>query len=148
MNKKPSRVNPAHEVMTLRDAMNRLFEESFVQPFFERGEGISPAVDVCETPTSYIIEASLPGLKAEDLNITVEKSVLTISGELRKEEETTERNYHRIERRFGTFERSFTLPGNARFDEIKATLKNGVLSVEIPKAEQEKPRQINVKVEG
>lgn len=141
---------PFQDVLTLREAMNQLFEESVVRPNQSgrsSSERFVPAVDLSETDNAYIVEASVPGMKAEDLNITVENNVLYISGEIRQEKKTEEQNYHHVERRFGRFQRSLTLPNTVKFDEISASLNNGVLHLEIPKADEVKPRQISVKVE-
>jgi HSP20 family protein len=136
------------DALSLRDAMNRLFEESFVPGAnFQRGrQGFAPAIDLSETENAYLVEAAVPGLKAEDLNINVENNVLTISGEIKQEQESNERNYHRVERTFGSFQRTMTLPNTVKVDDIKATLKDGVLHLEIPKAEEVKPRRIQINV--
>ncbi|RRR65333.1 MAG: Hsp20/alpha crystallin family protein [Candidatus Viridilinea halotolerans] len=140
-----SRWDPIQEAVTLREAVNRLFEESFVPSTPARG-GLVVAMDLSETAESYLIEAAVPGLKADDLSITFENGVLTISGEVRQHEESKERNYHRIERRFGRFSRSVSLPTSVRGDAITAHLEHGVLALSIPKAEEVKPRKITVNV--
>lgn len=142
------RRDPFQEMLSLRDAMNQLVEESFVFPA-SRGlaaHGFAPAIDLSETAEAYIVEATVPGLKAEDVNVTFENNILTISGEIRQEQEQKERNYHRLERRFGSFQRSMTLPNAVKADAISATLTDGILRLEIPKAEEVKPRRINVAV--
>lgn len=142
-----TRWDPFQEAMTLREAVNKLFEESLVPNVPARNGGsFAPALDLSETADAFIVEAAVPGLKAEDLNITFENSVLTISGEVRQSEETKERNYHRIERRYGRFARSVGLPTSVRGDAIEARLENGVLHLNIPKAEELKPRKITVNV--
>jgi HSP20 family protein len=142
-----TRWDPFQEAMTLREAVNRLFEESMVPSASVRnGGGFAPALDLSESADSYTIEASVPGLKAEDLNITFENGVLTISGEVRQSEESKERNYHRVERRYGRFSRSVNLPTSVRGDAISAKLENGVLMLNVPKAEEVKPRRITVNV--
>lgn len=143
-----TRWDPLNDMMTLREAMNQLFEESFVSPVTSRrGQGFVPALDLSETEDGYRVEAVVPGLKPEDLEITVENNVLTIKGEVRQEQEDRKRNYHRVERRFGSFQRSIALPTTVRTDQINATLENGILRLEIPKAEEVKPRRINVSVD-
>ncbi|HMP39648.1 MAG TPA: Hsp20/alpha crystallin family protein, partial [Roseiflexaceae bacterium] len=130
-------------------AMNQLLEESYVRPGSPRGAaGVVPALDLSETEDAFHIEMAVPGLKHEDLEITFENNILTIKGELRKEEESTKRNYHRVERRFGVFQRSLTLPSRINPEAINAALNNGVLRVDIPKAEEVKPRRISVAVEA
>lgn len=141
-----TRWDPYQEMLSLREAMNQLFEESFVRPILTRNGSFVPAVDISETDDSYIVEAAVPGLRPEDLEVTVENGVLTIKGEVRQETEEKKRNFHRVERRFGSFARSLALPNQVRSDEIQATLNNGVLRLEIPKAEEVKPRKINITV--
>ncbi len=143
-----NRWEPFQDALTLREAMNQLFEDSFVrdQPASRNGKGFVPALDLSETPDAFVVEAALPGLKPEDLNITVENNVLTISGEMRQSNQTKERNYHRVERRYGSFQRTVSLPNTVKADAINASLENGVLHLNIPKAEEVKPRRINVNV--
>lgn len=142
-----SRWDPFQDMLSLREAMNQLLEDSVVQPHTGRSQlGFVPAMDLSETVDAFIVEASVPGLKANDLNITIEDNVLTISGELHEESERKERNYHRIERRFGKFERRVALPTSVKADAISASLNEGILHLEIPKAEEVKPRRITVNV--
>lgn len=142
-----SRWDPYQDMLSLREAMNQLMEESFVRPNGTRGgQGYAPALDLSETKDGYFVEAAVPGLKPEDLEITVENNILTIKGETRQDTEDKQRNYHRIERRFGSFQRSITLPNTVKADAIKANLEQGVLKLEIPKAEEVKPRKISVNV--
>lgn len=143
-----TRWDPLQDMLSLREAMNQLMEESFVRNPVSSGQGFIPAMDISETPEAFVVEAAVPGLKAEDLNITVENNVLTISGEIKHEEEQKERNYHRIERRFGSFQRAMTLPNTVKAENISATLEHGVLHLSLPKAEEVKPRRINVAVGG
>lgn len=142
------RQSPWQGTVSLRDAMNQLLTDSFVQfPFAAGSEhGAMPAVDLSETPDAYIVEAAVPGLKAEDLNITFEGNVLSISGEIKRESEKKERDYHHTERYFGKFQRALTFPNTVKADDIKASMNEGVLRLEIPKAEEVKPRQITVNV--
>lgn len=141
-----TRWDPYQEAVTLREAVNRLFEESFVPTSTGRNGGYIPALDLSETPEGYFVDLAVPGLKAEDLNVTLENGVLTISGEVKQEAATKERNYHRVERRYGRFSRSVTLPATVRGDAIEAKLESGVLHLSIPKAEEVKPRKITVNV--
>jgi HSP20 family protein len=103
-----------------------------------------PQVDVAESETGYEVVVEVPGLSKNDINISVEDGYLTISGERKQEEKTDKKNYHRIERYYGKFERSFHLPEEVKADEIKANYKNGVLKVEIPKTEKQLPKQIAI----
>ncbi|MEO7912669.1 MAG: Hsp20/alpha crystallin family protein [Roseiflexaceae bacterium] len=140
-----TRWDPFQDVLSLREAMNQLMEESFVRPNTTQGaQNFVPALDLSENAEGYLVEAALPGLKPEDVEITVENNVLTIKGETRQEVDDQKRNFHRIERRFGTFQRTVGLPTTVRADAIQASLTNGVLRLEIPKAEKVKPRKISV----
>ena len=140
-----TRWDPFQDVLSLREAMNQLMEESFVQPTAAQGgKNFVPALDLSETAEGYLVEAALPGLKPEDVEITVENNVLTIKGETRKETDDKQRNFHRVERRFGSFQRTIGLTTTVKADAIQASLTNGVLRLEIPKAEEVKPRKISV----
>ena len=142
-----TRWDPVQEMMTLREAMNQLFEDSFVRPTGARGgQSFVPALDLSETQDGFVVEASLPGLNPDDLEITLENNVLTIKGQTRRENEDTKRNFHRVERSFGSFQRTIGLPSTVKADQIKASLSNGILRLDIPKAEEVKPRKINVSV--
>ncbi len=142
-----TRFDPFGEMMTLREAMNSLFEDSFVNSSATRGQASSMPLDIAETRDGFIVEASLPGVKSEDLDITIQDNVLTISGETRQEQRSGEKaNYHRIERRYGRVARSLSLPTQVQPDNVQATLNNGILRLEIPKAEAVKPRKISVNV--
>jgi HSP20 family protein len=125
-----------------------------VENFFERfGLGVTgdcvwnPSVDVEETEEGYEVKAELPGMKKEDIHILLEDGVLVLKGEKKQESETKKKNFHKIERSYGRFERSFRLPDNAKSDGIRAKVDNGVLSIFIPKSEEAKPKEIQVAVE-
>jgi HSP20 family protein len=143
-----SRWDPFQDMLSLREAMNQLLEDSFVRTpgTLYSGMDFAPALDLSETPDAFIVEAAVPGLKAEDLSITVENNILTINGEVHQEQETKERHYHRVERRYGKFQRALTLPTTVKADAIAARLEHGVLRLSIPKAEEVKPRRITVSV--
>ena len=142
-----TRWDPFQDMLSLREAMSQLMEESFVQPTAAQGgKNFVPALDLSETAEGYLVEAALPGVKPEDVEITVENNVLMIKGETRQEVDEQKRNFHRIERRFGTFQRTIGLPTTVKADAIQASLTNGVLRLEIPKAEEVKPRKISVNV--
>ena len=139
-----TRFDPFGEAMTLREAMNSLFEDSFVNPV-GRSQGGSMPLDVAETKDAFIVEAALPGVKPEDLDVTIQDNVLTITGVSRQEDRSGEKpNYHRVERRFGRMTRSISLPTQVQSDKVEANLTHGVLHLSIPKAEAVRPRKIAV----
>ena len=105
-----------------------------------------PRVDIEERADKFAIAVELPGVSKEDVKITLESNILTIKGEKRQEKEQKGRNYHRLERSYGSFQRSFTLPMTVRNDRIDASFQDGVLSIALPKSEEAKPRTIEVKV--
>lgn len=147
-----TRFDPLSEMVSLRSAMDRLFEDSFVTPLSFRtiagGDGIAPPIDVHETPDDIVLNASLPGMKAEDLDITMTGRSLTLRGELKADEEISRDQYLYRERRFGTFSRTVQLPVAVEGDRAEATFADGVLSLRIPKAEEVKPRQIRINAGG
>lgn len=134
-----------------RSPFDRLFNQAFndfLQPIATEevsNRRFLPAVDIRETPDALTLTAELPGLSREDVHITLENSVLTISGERKFEKDTKEENYHRIERSYGTFSRSFTLPSNVRGEQVNAAFKDGVLTITLPKTDEAKPRKIEIK---
>jgi HSP20 family protein len=105
-----------------------------------------PSVDVSETDGEYQIKAEIPDVKKEDVKVTVEDGVLTIQGERKQEKEVTGKKYHRVERSYGSFVRSFTLPDLVDEEKVKAEFKDGVLNLQLPKSEKAKPKAIEVKV--
>jgi HSP20 family protein len=105
-----------------------------------------PLADITEDDKEYVIKAELPDVKKEDVKVTVENGVLTIAGERRFEKEETKKKYHRVERAYGSFVRSFALPDLAEGDRVKAEFKNGMLTVHVPKSEKARTKQIEVKV--
>jgi HSP20 family protein len=105
-----------------------------------------PLADITEDEKEYLIKAELPEVKKEDVKVSVENGVLTISGERKFEKEEKKRKYHRVERGYGTFVRSFALPDDADAGKVQAEFKNGVLTVHLPKSEKAKPKQVEVKV--
>ncbi len=143
------RFDPERELWSLRDAMNRLMEESFVLPSMIgeiRGTGRAwgLAVDMFETNDHLVVKASAPGVKPENLNITVQGETLTIKGETREEHEQKAGHYYYRERRQGAFSRSLALPFPIQSEKVEATVENGVLTLTLPKAEAIKPRSIKV----
>jgi len=143
--------DPFRDVATLQDRINRLFNESFGQTRDLNDDmkacAWSPAVDIYETEGELVLKAELPGIQKEDVSVEVKDNVLTLKGERFPEPEVDADKYYRKEICFGTFERSFTLQDRIQPELIKATFKNGVLIVKIPRPQLEKPKQINVEVE-
>ncbi len=131
------------------ERMTRLFDEIF--PRTLRGEiesfgSWSPAVDIYETPEEVVIEAEVPGVEKDNIKIEYANGVLTIKGERKMEKEIKEENYHRLERSYGVFQRSFSIPSTVDPEKITATYKNGVLKIELPKQERAKPKEIKIEV--
>ncbi len=144
-----TRWDPFREMMALRNTMERLMED-VERPLWraETSEFLRLAVDVSETDDSFIVKASLPGINPEDLDISMTDNVLTIKGEIKMEEEKEGEKYHIRERRFGRFMRSLTFPVPVDADKIEATYENGVLTLVLPKAEEAKPKKIEIKTNG
>ncbi len=140
------RWEPFRDVMTLRDAMDKLFEDSFVRParmWAEEGFGMLP-LDVFQTDNDVVVKASLPGFKPEEVDISITGDTLTIKGERKEEKEEKEKDYLMKERYYGSFSRTVTLPVEIQSDKSEATFENGVLTLTMPKAEEVKPKQIKV----
>lgn len=127
-----------------------VFDRFFHQPATQGLAVWAPAVDVRETNDELHVTAELPGLRSEDVSVTVENGVLTISGEKKQEvqEGKEDGNYYLFERHYGRFERSFTLPRTVNADQVKARFENGILTVSLPKAEEAKPRKVQIEVNG
>ena len=142
------RWDPFREMVSLRDAMDRLFEESFVRPrgWIAPAEGVaSLAVDVHESDDDLTVRASIPGVKPEDIDISITGDTLTIKGETREEKEEKTGNYHLRERRYGAFQRTVSLPTQVNADKASAEFENGVLTLTLPKVEEVKPKSITIK---
>ena len=129
----------------LENQLDRLFED-FLSPAPLRSEwsALTPAVDVEETPDAYVFRADVPGVSSKDVKVTVHGDTLTLRGERKREEKTSDGSRHRVERAYGSFERSFTLGLPVRADQVKASYKDGVLEVRVPKADEAKAREIEV----
>ena len=144
------RWEPVRELSTLQNEMNRLFSTFFDTPGDSGGNGglrrWVPAMDLVETDEHFVLRADLPGLAEGDVNIEVEDRVLTVSGERKAEHESTQDGYHRVERAFGAFSRSLTLPQGVDPEAVTASFDRGVLEIRIPKPEQRKPRKISIGV--
>ncbi len=150
-----TRWEPLREMATLTDRMNRLFDEVWGRPLRRGGDDDSamigawaPAVDVLETKDGLQLTAELPGIDPKNVEVTVENGVLSLRGERSFEKAAEGETYHRVERVYGTFERSFTLPTSVDPDKIKAQFKNGLLTLTIPKREEAKPKPIKIQVES
>ena len=133
----------------IQNDVSRIFDHLLDRPFFDGDElrGIwSPSVDIAETENELIVTADLPGVNKDDIKVNVGDNVLTFSGERKREEKSGKGNLHRLERTYGSFSRSFSLSAAVVADEIKATYKDGVLRLTLPKVEEAKPRQIAVEV--
>ncbi|HEX2990740.1 MAG TPA: Hsp20/alpha crystallin family protein [Anaerolineales bacterium] len=141
------RWEPAREMMTLREAMDRLFDDAFTRPLSVRDgwSMASPAIDMYQTDNEVVVRASIPGIKAEEVQINVTGDVLTLKGEVNQEEERKDRAWHIREQRFGSFERSVALPTSVKSDQAEAVFENGILTITLPKADEVKPRTINIK---
>ena len=139
------RWEPARDMMTLREAMDRLFDDAFTRPFSLRDGWTVPAIDMYQTDDEVVVKAALPGIKADEVQINITGEVLTLKGEVRHEEDKKEKAWHIHEQRWGSFERSLVLPTEVVADKTKAEFENGVLTITLPKAEEVKPKVINIK---
>jgi HSP20 family protein len=139
------RWDPGREVDTLQTEMNRVFDAFFGN---RPGNGMSrrwvPAMDLVEDKDNLVLRADLPGLSEDDVNIEVKDGVLTVSGERKTEEKKEEEGYYRVERAFGSFSRSLTLPQGIDPEQVHAEFDNGVLEVRIPKPEERKPHRVAI----
>jgi HSP20 family protein len=147
------RWEPFRDMLTLQDRMNRLFDESFrtargggAEEDWALGGSWAPLVDIYEREGNIVLKAELPGVDPKDVDIRVENNVLTLRGERKFDDEVKRDNYHRVERAYGAFSRSFTLPNVVDTGDIKAEYRDGVLSVTLPKRAEAKPRQISISV--
>ena len=142
------RWSPMREMVTMQDRLNRFFDDSYTRAGFNNDEiemtSWHPMVDIYDRDEKIVINAELPGLEKKDISIDVKDRVLTLKGERAYDNETKDEKYYRRERAFGKFQRSFTLPDGLDPEKIKAEYKDGLLSVEIPKSEKEKPKQITI----
>jgi HSP20 family protein len=140
------RWDPFREAISLRDAMNSLLQDSFVRPGGSASGGgtLTLPLDVCETENEFVIKASLPGVKPDDVQITVHGDTLTIRAEGKVEEEKKGEHWHLRERRFGAFQRSVSLGSPVSADRATAHHEHGVLTLTLPKAEEAKPKQIKI----
>ena len=138
------RWEPASEMMTLREAMDHLFNDAFTRPLTLRDGWSAPAIDMYQTDNEIVVKASLPGVKADEVQINITGEVLTLKGEMKHEEEKKDKAWHIREQRWGAFERSIALPTDVVSDKAKAEFENGILTITLPKAVEAKPKAIDI----
>ncbi len=143
-----TRWEPMRDMVTLRDAMDRLFDDAFTRPGGltngGRGRGL-PAVDMYETENDVVVKMAVPGIKPEDVQISVTGDTLSVKGEIKENTDNKDKAYHIREQRWGSFERVLTLPTDVKSEKASAEFENGVLTITLPKAEEVKPKTISVK---
>jgi len=145
------RWEPFRDLLTLQDRMNRMFDESYrgrsaSSDDWALGGSWAPAVDIYEHEGNIVLSAELPGVDAKDVDVRVENNVLTLRGERKWNSDVQQESYHRVERAYGSFTRSFTLPNVVDTESIKADFKDGMLKLVLPKKEEAKPKQISINV--
>lgn len=143
-------LDPFRDLTSIQERMNQIFEDALARSR-GRDEGLrtgmwTPAVDIYEKDDAVVVKAELPGVEKNQISVEVKDGILTLRGERKFERDVKEESYHRIERSYGTFLRSFSLPVSVDQDQVKATFRDGVLEVELPKKEQAKPKQIKVDI--
>jgi HSP20 family protein len=146
-----TRYDPFRDLKTLQDEVNRLFSTNFSRSFGEEGMARgawTPNVDIFENKDEIVLEAELPGMNREEFELTIENNVLTLRGERRFEKKDETDNYHRVERAYGAFSRSFTLPQTVSPENVTAEYNNGVLRVVLHKRDEVKARRIEIKGES
>jgi HSP20 family protein len=139
-----TRYNPFGDMMTLRDAMNELLAESFVTPRRTSGNA-QRAMDLYENEQEYVAKLAVPGLKADDFEITMQEHTLTVSGQTREEKQDENTRYHLREHYYGAFERTVRFPGAVDAENIQAELADGILTIRVPKAAEARPKRISVR---
>ena len=139
------RWEPEREMMTLREAMDRLFDDAFTRPLSLTESRHGAALNMYQTDDDVVVKAALPGMKADDVQINITGDVLSIKGEMKEKNETKEKNYHIREQRWGSFERNVMLPTSVVSDKAKAEFEDGILTITLPKAEEVKPKIVTVK---
>jgi len=140
-----ARWEPVREMMTLREAMDRLFDDAFTRPINMGTVSAIPAIDMYQNEDDLIVKAVLPGLTKDDVDISVTADLLTLRGEFKNNEDDANASYHLREQRYGIFERSISLPTDVEIDKSKAVFENGILTITMPKAETVKPKMISIK---
>ena len=140
------RFDPFRDITSFRDDINRLFTRSFGEEGLAGTRTWAPAVDVFETKDAVVLKAELPGLTADDVDVEIDDNVLTVSGERTFTDTVEEGRFYRLERSYGKFSRSLTLPQGIKADAVSAAFADGVLEVTVPKAEEVKPRKVTIGV--
>jgi len=140
--------NPFRELRTMQDQMNRMLDMAWNREFGEElKEGVwQPPVDIYEDEQSVVIKAEVPDVDQKDIEVRIENNTLTLKGERKHSSEIKKENYYRVERYFGQFQRSFSLPQSINQDKVQATCEKGILTITLPKREEVKPKQISVEV--
>ena len=143
------RWEPMREMTGMREMMDRLFDEGFARPFSSAlvdgyGAGL-PALDIFQTDKEVVVKAGLPGVKGDDVQISIANGMLSIRGEVKEQEDERKGTYHLRERRYGSFARSISLPTDVDVDKAHAEFEDGVLTLTLPKSEQVKPKTISIK---
>ncbi len=141
--------DPFKEISSLREEIDKLFDSFFGRRsfFFGETETFVPACDLEETEESFIVSAEIPGMKKDEIKVTVDEDGITISGERKREKEEKGKTYHRIERTYGKFQRYIPFPKEVQPEKAKASYKDGILRIEIPKSEKVKPKEIKIEIE-
>ena len=137
------RWNPNRTLISISHEIDRFFND-FGLNLRESDTVWCPSVDLSETENTYEVKAEMPGMKKEDIKVEVKENVLILTGEKKHETKDDKKNFHRLERVYGKFQRSFRLPREVKSEEIKAKYRNGVLTIEIPKTEEMKPKEVSV----
>ena len=141
-----SKWEPFRDMLSLRADMDRLFSSLFGGGYEER-EGLwAPLVDIEEDNDTIMVKVEIPGMRKEDIKVSVQSNILTITGERKHESETKNKTFHRVERSYGKFSRMITLPTDVDSDKVKANYKDGILSITLPKPEAVKPKHIDVEI--
>ncbi|MDR7545519.1 MAG: Hsp20/alpha crystallin family protein [Armatimonadota bacterium] len=143
------RWDPFDEIMSMRESMDRLFEDFFTRRPRQAGPLVwQPAVEVFETDNEVVVKAELPGIDPKNVEVNVTGEGLTIKGEAKTDHEEKRRNYYRRELRYGAFQRTIALPTEVKGEDARATFRHGILEVKVPKAERVRPRTVKVEVES
>lgn len=145
------RWKPTRDLFNIQEEISRMMDRFTSPEIFEESELMYPSrwqfnVDIAETKDEFVVTAELPGLKKDDIHISFKEGTLSIEGERKEEKEEKDKSYHRMERRYGKFCRTFNLGTKVKVDKIDATYKDGILTVHLPKVEEVKPKEIEVKV--